>query len=129
MVTGSEPDSPFSITEDDGVVVLRWSPGIEITGEAAAAAMAAVDKLNGDHKRPLLVDMTGTSRLARPARVAFQAECQVSRMAIVGRSPVDKVIAHFGMRVSAITMPSRYFTSIPSALAWLDRQATPGGDS
>lgn len=130
MVTGSESDPAFSITVDAGVVLLRWAPGVDITGAVAAEAMAAVDELNGRHKRPLLVDMTGTSRLARPARVAFQAECQVSRMAIVGRSPVDKVIAHFGMRVSAIAMPSKYFTSVPAGLAWLRaHEAAPGGDS
>ena len=40
-------------------------------------------------------------------------------MAIVGTSAVDKVIANFGLRVTVIDIPSRFFTSVPLALAWL----------
>lgn len=47
-------------------------------------------------------------------------------MAIVGRSAVDKVIANFGLRVTTIDIPSRFFTSVSAGLAWLrDPDATP----
>ncbi len=119
-VTGSaERDRGFSLQVDAGVVLLRWTPGVHITGPLAAEAMATVNDLNGDQKRPLLVDMSGTARLTREARETFRRDCQVSRMAIVGTSAVDKVIANFGMRVTTIEIPSRYFTSVPAALAWL----------
>jgi hypothetical protein len=81
--------------------------------------MATVNVLNGARKRPLLVDMSGTARLTREARETFRRDCQVSRLAIVGTSAVDKVIANFGMRVTTIAIPSRFFTSLPAALAWL----------
>lgn len=124
-MTGSEESDPaFLLRVEAGVVLLRWSPGVHITGPLAAEAMAAVDRLNDDHKRPLLVDMTGTANLARAARATFQSECQVSRMAIVGSSPVDKVIANFGLRVSTISIPSRYFNSVPAGLAWLRAHET-----
>lgn len=120
VVTGSAERQPtFALTVEAGIVLLRWTPGVHITGPLAAEAMAAVDRLNADHKRPLLVDMTGTANLARAARAAFGGDCQVLRMAIVGSSPVDKVIANFGLRVSTIAIPSRYFNSVPAALAWL----------
>lgn len=119
-MTGSEESDPaFALRVEAGIVLLRWSPGVHITGPLAAEAMAAVDRLNDDRKRPLLVDMTGTANLARAARAAFESECQVSRMALVGSSPVDKVIANFGLRVSTIAIPSRYFNSVPAGLAWL----------
>lgn len=125
-MTGSAESGPaFSLSVEAGVVLLRWAPGIHITGPLATEAMVTVDELNGDHKRPLLVDMTGTANLDRAARMAFGGECQVSRMAIVGSSPVDKVIANFGLRVSTIDIPSRYFTSVPAGLAWLrDHEAS-----
>jgi hypothetical protein len=115
----AELDRAFSLHVDENVVVVRWMPGVEITGPLASAAMATVDKLNGDHKRPLLVDMTGTANVTRDARGAFSRECQVSRMALVGRSAVDRMIVNFALKVSRIAIPSRFFTSLPVAMAWL----------
>jgi hypothetical protein len=100
---------------------------VHITGPLAAEAMALVDRLNGEDKRPLLVDMRGIATLARDARAAFERDCQVSRMAVVGSSPVDRVIAHFGLQVSSTTMPSRYFDSAPAALSWLQDDGAGGG--
>jgi hypothetical protein len=40
-------------------------------------------------------------------------------MALVGRSAVDRVLANFAVKVSSIAIPSRFFTSLPAALAWL----------
>jgi hypothetical protein len=119
-------DGGFTLHVDAGVVHLRWTPGGQITGPMAAEAMATVNGLNGEHRRPLLVDMSGTVRLTRDARETFQRDCQVSRMAIVGTSPVDKVIANFSLRVTAPVIPSRFFTSVPAALAWLRDPDGPG---
>ena len=109
----------FSLYVEGGIVVVRWKPGVEITGPLATEAMDTVDELNGDHKRPLLVDLTGTATVTREARGAFSRECQVSRMALVGRSAVDRVLANFALKVNSIAIPSRFFTSLPAALAWL----------
>lgn len=119
MSDSAELDRAFSLHVDENVVVVRWMPGVEITGPLASAAMATVDKLNGDHKRPLLVDMTGTANVTRDARGVFSGECQVSRMALVGRSAVDRMIVNFALKVSRIAIPSRFFTSLPLAMAWL----------
>lgn len=115
-------DPLFALQVDDGVVVLRWTPGVVITGERAIDAQAAVNRLNGEQARPLLVDMTGTDTLTREGREAFRREVKVSRIALVGRSAVDRVIANFGLRVSSLSFPARYFTSVPAALAWLREQ-------
>ncbi len=102
-----------------GVVRLSWSPGLRITDHLAAEAMAAVDELNGDKERPLLVDMTGTAVLTREARQTFARKCTASRIALLGNSPVDRVIANFALGVSYVPVPTRFFTSEPAALAWL----------
>jgi hypothetical protein len=119
MSGSAEPDRAFSLHVDEGVVVLRWSAGVEITGSLAAGAMASVNELNGDHIRPLLVDMSGTARVTKDAREVFSRECQVSRMALVGRSAVDRVLVNFGLQVSGVPIPARFFTSTPAGLAWL----------
>ncbi len=112
----------FSVELDSDIVVLQWAPGVVITGPRAAEAMAAVNRLNGDRTRPLLVDMTGTAKLTREARETFREDVLVSRMALVGESSVDRVIANFGLRVSSLRFPARYFTSVTAGMAWLGKQ-------
>ncbi len=115
----AERTTAYSLNVDEGVVLLRWTPGVHITGPLAAEAMTTVDQLNGDHTRPLLVDMTGTGKLTREARETFRRKCQVSRMALVGQSAVDRVIASFGLRVTTIATPARFFVDVPTAMTWL----------
>jgi hypothetical protein len=102
-----------------GIVRLRWERGLRITGELARAAMALVDATNAGRERPLLVDMTGTAALTREARMTFGRRCSASRIALLGRSPVDRVIANFALGVSAVPVPTKFFTSEALATAWL----------
>lgn len=101
------------------VVRLHWTSGLRITGELAAEAMTMVDTLNGDRERALLVDMRNTATLTREARRRFALRCTASRIALVGESAVDRVIANFALGVSVAPVPTRFFTSEPAALAWL----------
>jgi hypothetical protein len=120
MSSAAERDPALSVCIDPtGVVRLSWMPGLRINGYLAAEAMAAVDELNGDKERPLLVDMTGTAVLTREARQTFARKCSASRIALVGKSAVDRVIANFALGVSYVPVPTRFFTSEPAALAWL----------
>jgi len=102
-----------------GIVRLSWAQGLRITEQLAQDAMALVDETNADRKRPLLVDMTGTATLTRDARMAFARRCSASRIALLGRSPVDRVIANFAMGTSSVPVPTRFFTSQLAAVAWL----------
>jgi len=108
-----------------GFVRLTWDRNLRITGEMARAAMALVDATNAGRERPLLVDMTGTATLTREARMTFTLRCSASRIALLGRSPVDRVIANFALGVSAVPVPTRFFTSESLAIAWL-RDGTDG---
>ena len=101
------------------VVRLSWASGLRITGELATEAMAMVDVLNGDRERPLLVDMSGTATLSREARMQFSQRCTASRIALLGSSAVDRVIANFALGVSVTPVPTRFFTAEPAALEWL----------
>lgn len=122
-VTGREDPRPvMAVAVDDrGVVRLTWATGLHITEHHATAAMQLVDRVNDGTERPLLVDMAGTASLARPARMVFGRRCSASRIALLGKSPVDRVIANFALGVSAVPVPTRFFTSEPLAMAWLCR--------
>ncbi len=101
------------------LVRLSWRSGVRVDGSLAQRAMALVDELNGSLERPLLVDMTGTAQLSRDARMAFARKCSASRIALLGRSEVDRVIANFALGVTRTPVPTRFFTSEPEALSWL----------
>ena len=107
--------------EATGIVRLRWPPGVPITGPLAAAAMAAVDELNGERERPLLVEMAGTETPTREARRMFSERCTATRIALLGASAVDRVRASLVPEPGRLgyPVPTRFFTSEDVAVAWL----------
>ncbi len=108
-----------SLTIEDGIVMLRWPRGGSISGSAARRALDDVNTLCAGVYRPMLVDMATTKSVAREARAAFSQDCTVSRLALLGHSPVDRVIANFTLGVSAVRMPTRFFTDRGQAMAYL----------
>jgi hypothetical protein len=107
--------------EATGIVRLRWIPGLRITGSLAAAAMAAVDRLNDGCSRPLLVEMHGTETPTREARRRFSERCSATRVALLGASSVDRVRASLAPEPGRVgyPVPTRFFTSETTAVAWL----------
>jgi hypothetical protein len=105
--------------DDRGLVQLTWTPGVRVTGDDAAEAMRRVDELNGTLRRPMVVDMAGTTALTRDARTAFSRRCSASKIALLGQSAVDRVIANFALGVSKVPVPTRFFTSRVAAEQWL----------
>jgi hypothetical protein len=117
----ADPREAMVVREDaPGLVRLRWTSGVRITGELARAAMDLVDSVNAGRPRPLLVEMTGAAAVTWEARSAFTRPCTVTRLALLGRSPVDRVLASSALGASAPPMPTRFFTSEDTALAWLE---------
>ena len=67
----------------------------------------------------MLVDMATTAEVSRAARAVFGRPCQASRIALLGSSPVDRVIANFFLGISKVPCPTKFFTAEREALAWL----------
>lgn len=105
--------------DDGGVLQLRWPRGASISEADAESAMRRVNELCGEMRRPMLVDMATTEKVSRGARAVFGRPCQASRIALLGTSPVDKVMANFALGVSRLPCPTRFFTSRDEAMAWL----------
>lgn len=120
VASTSDRDRLMAVRVDPlGFLRLTWVPGLRIDGPLADAAMALIDEMNAGRERPLLVDMAGTAQLTREARMAFARKCSASRIALVGRSEVDRVIANFALGVSGVPVPTRFFTSEAAAVTWL----------
>jgi hypothetical protein len=103
----------------DGVVRLTWPRDAVITGPDAERAMLRVNELCGDDRYPMLVDMATTADVTRAARAVFGRPCQASRIALLGASPVDRVLANFFLGINTVPCPTKFFTSEPAALTWL----------
>ena len=103
----------------DGVLRLTWPRGAVNTAEDAERAMLRVNQLCGDERHPMLVDMATTADVSRGARAVFGRPCQASRIALLGASPVDRVLANFFLGINAVPCPTKFFTSERDAIAWL----------
>jgi hypothetical protein len=100
------------------ILQLKWQRNAIIQSSDAEAAMHMVNELCGQTERPLLVDMSATAEVSRGARAVFARTCRASQVALLGASPVDKVIANFVLAVNKTT-PKRFFTSRTEAVEWL----------
>jgi hypothetical protein len=109
----------------DKVIHLVWKPGIVLDVDDAQAAMAAVNEVADGSDYPMLVDMEKTEAVARQARSVFSIPCAASRIALLGSSPVDRVIANFFLGLHIPPCPTRFFTSREEAMNWLLHDSLP----
>jgi hypothetical protein len=110
----------------DGVIYLRWARGAVIDEKDALAALREVDRLVQRGGDRVLVDMATTAWLSCKARRVFAHPCKVSRVALLGSSPVDRVIVKFFLDRVGVPCPGRFFTSLDEAIPWLTSPAAGG---
>ena len=105
--------------EPPGLIHLAWDADVRIEEVDAKAAMAAVNKVANGAEYPMLVDMANTRSVSRQARAVFSIPCAASRIALLGTSPVDRVLANFFLGIHIPPCPTRFFTSRADALGWV----------
>lgn len=105
--------------DEHGILQLKWARNAVIGTSDAEAAIRMVNELCGRTERPLLVDMATTTEVSRGARAAFARPCQASHVALLGASPVDKVVANFVLAINTTSRTKRFFTSRTKATEWL----------
>ncbi|MEV7134372.1 STAS/SEC14 domain-containing protein [Arthrobacter sp. NPDC093128] len=103
----------------DGIIHLAWKPGIVLEGDDVHAAMATLREITDGSEYPMLVDMGTTKAVTRQAKSVFEIPSAASRIALLGSSPVDRIIANFTMGRQALPCPTRFFISRDEALKWL----------
>jgi hypothetical protein len=118
MPTASNDDVVVSIDDAD-IIRLKWTEGIVITEQAARIAAEFVNRVSADGRRPMIVDMSLTAQVTRQARTVFLEPGAASIIALLGRSPVDRVIANFVLGVSNLPCPTKFFTSEAAAIEWI----------
>ncbi|WP_104045751.1 DUF7793 family protein [Arthrobacter sp. ZGTC412] len=104
---------------DKGVLRLLRKPGTVLEAADVHAAMAKVNELADGAEYPMLIDMSNTQAVTRQAKSVFSLKCAASRIALLGSSPVNRVIANFAMARRTLPCPTRFFTSRTEAMNWL----------
>jgi hypothetical protein len=105
----------------DGVIHLVWKSKVSIDRRDSEAAMAMVNEISGGSEYPMLVDMATTESVSRDARAVFSIPCAANRIALLGSSPVDRVLANFFLGIYTPPCPTRFFTSRSDAMTWLKK--------
>jgi hypothetical protein len=106
---------------DSGIIHVTLPVEAEITGAEARAVGAAVRALADGRRVPVMLVITGVLGVSVEARQVYASSIAASAVALVGESPVDRVIAHYLLRSKVETIPAQFFTSEAEAAEWLGR--------
>jgi hypothetical protein len=104
---------------DGGIIEVALPANEEIEGPEALVAGAAVRALAGGRRMPVLLIITGVVGVSVEARHVYATSIAASAFALVGESPVDRVIAHYLLRSRTESIPAQFFTSEAEAIGWL----------
>jgi hypothetical protein len=118
----SEELEVFNVTVDvasEDFLHVRWTPGAVVTETHAEALKSRAAELSSGRTLPMLVEMASMKWIDRSATAIFSAPWPLARMALVGASPVDEVIARFYTSRHNHACPTRFFTSMDDAMTWL----------
>jgi hypothetical protein len=93
--------------------------GADLDETAAAELREQLGDLAGDRRVAVVLHLTGVASVSRAARAAYAAISSVSAWAIVGESPVDRLLGHYLLGAEFGSAQAKYFTSDHQALHWL----------
>lgn len=71
----------------------------------------------------VLMDVTDVASVSRAARAVFGSLTTVAAWALLGQTPVDRILAHFILGGGFTSRPAGYFTSEAEAISWLKEHA------
>jgi hypothetical protein len=94
--------------------------GLPVTSEVAEAAVARFHADAPEGPRPVILTVTGVAGITREARAVLAQVSGVRAIAVLGESPVDRVLANFVLGTEPLPCPSGFFTSEAQAMAWLE---------
>lgn len=102
-----------------GITEMTLRPSGSITIEDCVRACSERLALTGGEPGPMLLKITGVGSVSREAVSGYGDGATLTALAVLGRTPVDRVIANAILRRLPISCPARYFTSEENALDWL----------
>jgi hypothetical protein len=104
---------------DGGIIEVLLPANQEIQGPEARIAGEAVRSLAAGRRVPVILVITGVVGVSVEARQAYTGSIAATAFALVGETPVDRVIAHYLLRSRGESIPAQFFTSESAAIEWL----------
>ncbi|MCU1512114.1 MAG: hypothetical protein JWO34_1954 [Arthrobacter sp.] len=104
---------------ESGVIQVTLPANEEIGSAEARVAGAAVRALADGRRVPVMLVISGVVGVSVDARQVYVSSIAASAFALVGESPVDRVIAHYLLRSRTKAIPAQFFTSEAEAVEWL----------
>jgi hypothetical protein len=113
---------PLGLIQDQIVKIVL--PRDEHLDEESARILVAGLRPSGE-ERPVavLMDVTDVASVSRAARTVFGSVTAVVAWALLGHTPVDRILAHFILGADFTSCPARYFSSEAEAVNWLQEHA------
>ncbi|MDR6505546.1 STAS/SEC14 domain-containing protein [Arthrobacter oryzae] len=102
-----------------GISRITLRPSARITEADGLRTREELLALTGGSRGGVLLDITGVGSVSREAISVYSSAVTVSAFAILGSTPVDRVIAHGLLGLPLPACPSEYFTDEAEALSWL----------
>jgi hypothetical protein len=99
--------------------VVRCDHRADVDGQGARDALAAIATLCDGVPMPVLVDLRETRSVSREARETFRQSRVPSRIAMYVESSLSRTIANFFIGVTRPEVPTKVFTDLDDAQAWL----------
>lgn len=93
--------------------------GADLNEATVAQLREQLGGLAGSRKVAVVLELTGIASISRNARAAFASIATVSSWAIVGATPVDRLVGHILLSSEPGSAPAGYFTTEREALDWL----------
>lgn len=131
MVPGAIPDLPVTDRGPEAGIVCTLLPnlmvkavlprGADVTEADIAQLREQLGELAGDRRVAVVLRLAGIASVSRAARASYAAISAVTAWALVGESPVDRLLGHFLLGAEFSSAQARYFTSDREALDWLAR--------
>jgi len=103
----------------EGIVRITLKPGARMTAQDGAFARDTLLALTGGAPSLVMLRITGVGSVSREAISFYSGASTIHAFAIVGATPVDRVIAHALRGLPQPPCPTQFFTSTQDALEWL----------
>ncbi|WP_442543711.1 DUF7793 family protein [Arthrobacter sp. KN11-1C] len=116
---GSEPENVRIEDAGEGILRITLRPGGRITAEDGALVRERYMALTGGMGAAVLLQVIGVEYVSRDAVRFFSEAATITAFAILGSTPVDRVIAHGRHGLPAPQCPTQYFSDEQEALGWL----------
>ncbi|WP_426940006.1 hypothetical protein [Pseudarthrobacter sp. S6] len=116
----AESHSGFSVARVGvGISRIILPPNSRITKDDCVRTCAELLVLTGGKPGGALLQITGVGSFSAEAISVFGEAATVTAFAVLGKTQVDRVIAHRLLRLGPPRCPTKYFTDEEEAIGWL----------